>query len=324
MFIYGPPAHVQTYVQAVALSETINKYSEWLSCTPVEGTSPPNNAKTIGTDPDLRGRSLMHCPNPNHWEFMNVPRLTEGVDFDFSEMRYVLYMGLAACGMISVNPDITTIADFKGKTINVSDQPPPPGGATGDLAGWDQFSQLILSEVEAAGLDTDKDIDKEFLNFGDSHIALKDGLLDSALTGFTARDARKGEWSPAGYLIEVMDTVDTYYIDFNPDSLGKTVQETGLPYPPYVLPANTLTGQTAPWNLSVKHMSWNCFSEFPDDVVTEILNVIGAHYDELPDFDPQFADVRKENFGMMGPSVEYYHPVTLQYCKDNNLQIGAY
>ena len=311
MYIYGPPAHVSSYVLAVAMSEVISKYSEWLKCTAVEGTSPPNNAKRIFVDPDLRKRSLMHCPNPNHWELVDVPGLTKDIDYDFSQMRYVLYLGLAANGMISVNPEVRTIADFKGKRINVSDTPPP-----------DQFSTLIFSQVKAAGLDPDKDIKKQTLNFGQSHIALKDGLVDSVLTGFVASDTRANQWLAASYLEEVISTKHTYYIDFDAEALKKTMEETGLPYPPYVIPANTLKWQTEPWTLAVKYMAWVCYPEFPDDVVAEILRIISEHYSELAEFNPAFADVCRQNLGLMGPSLQYYHPVAMKFFKDNGIQVG--
>lgn len=313
MFIYGPPAHVSSYRLAVAISETINKYSDWLKSTAVEGTSPPNNAKTIVVDPDLRMRSFMHCPNPNHWELMNVPKLTEGIDYDWSQMRYVLYLGLAANAMISVNPDITTVADFKGKRINVSDVPPP-----------DQFSALILSQIAAAGLDPDKDIKREMLNFGDSHQALKDGLVDSVLTGFVASDARGDKWMPAPYLVELIETMDTFFINWDAGALSKTVKETGLPYPPHVLPANSLKGQTEPWTVACKHMAWACFAEMPDDVIAEVMRIIGEHSAELKEFGPEFADVNIKNLGMMGPDLKYYHPVSMKYFKDNNIPTGAF
>lgn len=68
--------------------------------------------------------------------------------------------------IVTLNPDIKTVADLKGKTVSI--------GAKGSGV---YFNALDL--LGAYGL-TENDIKPEYLNFGDSTDSLKDGKIDAA------------------------------------------------------------------------------------------------------------------------------------------------
>ena len=68
--------------------------------------------------------------------------------------------------IVTMNPDIKTVADLKGKTVSI--------GAKGSGV---YFNALDL--LGAYGL-TENDIKPEYLNFGDSTDSLKDGKIDAA------------------------------------------------------------------------------------------------------------------------------------------------
>ena len=68
--------------------------------------------------------------------------------------------------IVTLNPDIKTVADLKGKTVSI--------GAKGSGV---YFNALDL--LGAYGL-TENDIKAEYLDFGDSADSLKDGKIDAA------------------------------------------------------------------------------------------------------------------------------------------------
>lgn len=82
---------------------------------------------------------------------------------DFSVVA-ALYMEQVQ--IVTLNPDIKTVADLKGKTVSI--------GAKGSGV---YFNALDL--LGAYGL-TENDIKPEYLNFGDSTDSLKDGKIDAA------------------------------------------------------------------------------------------------------------------------------------------------
>jgi len=82
---------------------------------------------------------------------------------DFSVVA-ALYMEQVQ--IVTLNPDIKTVADLKGKTVSI--------GAKGSGV---YFNALDL--LGAYGL-TENDIKAEYLDFGDSADSLKDGKIDAA------------------------------------------------------------------------------------------------------------------------------------------------
>ena len=87
---------------------------------------------------------------------------TDKID-DFSVVA-ALYMEQVQ--IVTLNPDIKTVADLKGKTVSI--------GAKGSGV---YFNALDL--LGAYGL-TENDIKAEYLDFGDSADSLKDGKIDAA------------------------------------------------------------------------------------------------------------------------------------------------
>lgn len=69
--------------------------------------------------------------------------------------------------IVTLNPDIKTVADLKGKSVSVGDQ----GSGT-------YFNAVDV--LAAYGMDVEKDVKPQYLSFGDSAENLQDGKIDAA------------------------------------------------------------------------------------------------------------------------------------------------
>lgn len=119
--------------------------------------------------------------------------------------------------ILSIDPDIKTIPDLKGKRVAV--------GSAG--SGTEVMARAIL---EIYGMSYE-DIDEDFLGFGDAASGLKDGTVDAAFT-----------WAgiPTASVMELCATHNVSMISFSDEELQKLMTVSG-----YCVPAH-ITKETYP------------------------------------------------------------------------------
>ena len=125
-----------------------------------------------------------------------------------------------AVQLVTMNPEIKSVADLKGKKVSI--------GAAGSGVYFNAIDILA-----AAGL-TEKDIVPQYQSFGDSADALKDGKIDAA---FIVAGA------PTPAIDELCTSASAYLVPIDGD-IAKKLMESGSFYTEYKIPANTYKGQT--------------------------------------------------------------------------------
>ena len=125
-----------------------------------------------------------------------------------------------AVQLVTMNPDIKSVADLKGKAVSI--------GAPGSGVYFNAMDVL-----SAAGL-TENDIQAQYQSFADSTDALKDGKIDAA---FIVAGA------PTAAITELCTTNSAYLVPIDGEVAGKLMADS--PYSPaYPIPAGTYAGQT--------------------------------------------------------------------------------
>ncbi|MBQ8605399.1 MAG: TAXI family TRAP transporter solute-binding subunit [Clostridia bacterium] len=122
--------------------------------------------------------------------------------------------------LVTMNPDIKTVADLKGKTVSI-----------GEHGSGVYFNAIDV--LGAAGL-TEKDITPQYQSFADSADALKDGKIDAA---FIVAGA------PTPAIMDLCTSNKAYLVPIDGDVAAKLLQDSPY-YTEYKIPANTYTGQT--------------------------------------------------------------------------------
>ena len=134
--------------------------------------------------------------------------------------RVVAGLYAEAVQLVTMDPEIKTVADLKGKSVSI--------GAPGSGVYFNAVDVLA-----AAGL-SENDIKAQYQSFGDSADALKDGKIDAA---FIVAGA------PTPAITELCTTNNAYLVPIDGDVAAKLMADCPF-YTTYTIPAGTYTGQT--------------------------------------------------------------------------------
>ena len=141
-------------------------------------------------------------------------------DGKVESFRVVAGLYAEAVQLITMDPEIKSVADLKGKAVSI--------GAPGSGVYFNAVDVLA-----AAGLSVD-DINAQYQSFGDSTDALKNGLIQAA---FIVAGA------PTPAITELCTTNAAYLVPIDGDVADKMMQDCPF-YTVYTIPANTYPGQT--------------------------------------------------------------------------------
>ena len=137
-----------------------------------------------------------------------------------NSFRVVAGLYAEAVQLVTMNPDIKSVVDLKGKSVSI--------GAPGSGVYFNAMDVLT-----AAGLSED-DIKPQYQSFADSTDALKDGKIDAA---FIVAGA------PTAAITELCTTNSAYLVPIDGDIAAKLMADCAF-YTAYTIPAGTYAGQT--------------------------------------------------------------------------------
>ena len=136
-----------------------------------------------------------------------------------NSFRVVAGLYAEAVQLVTMNPEIKSVADLKGKSVSI--------GAPGSGVYFNAMDVLA-----AAGL-TENDIKAQYQSFADSTDALKDGKIDAA---FIVAGA------PTAAITELCTTNSAYLVPIDGDIAAKLMADCDF-YTSYTIPAGTYAGQ---------------------------------------------------------------------------------
>ena len=120
--------------------------------------------------------------------------------------------------LVTCNPEIKSVADLKGKSVSIGSQ-----GSGVYFNAMDMFAAYDMTE---------EDIIPQYLSFGDSADALKDGKIDAA---FVVAGA------PTPAVTDLCTGKATYLVSLDDEHVAK-LQEINSAYAKSVIPAGTYSG----------------------------------------------------------------------------------
>ena len=121
--------------------------------------------------------------------------------------------------LVTCNPDIKSVADLKGKNVSI--------GSSGSGVYFNAMDFLAAYDM------TEADINPQYLSFGDSAEALKDGKIDAA---FVVAGA------PTPAVTDLATSKDTYLVSLDAEHVAKLQEISGV-YAESVIPAGTYSNQ---------------------------------------------------------------------------------
>lgn len=211
--------------------------------------------------------------------------------------RTVAGLYAEAVQLVTMNPEIKSVADLKGKAVSI-----------GEAGSGVYFNAIDV--LGAAGI-SEQDIKPQYLSFGDSADSLKDGKIDAA---FVVAGA------PTTAITELCTTNKdvTRVVPIDGDIAAKLMKDCPF-YTEYVIPANTYPGQTEDVKtLTVKATLIVSASASEEDVY-KLTAAIFDHIDAITAENAKGAELSIENAtsGMTVP----FHAGAAKYFAEKGVEV---
>ena len=216
-------------------------------------------------------------------------------DGKVDSFRVVAGLYAEAIQLVTMDPDIKTVADLAGKSVSI--------GAPGSGVYFNAVDVL-----EAAGL-SEQDIKPQYQSFADSADALKDGKIDAA---FIVAGA------PTPAITELCTTNDAYLVPIDGEIADKLMESSPF-YTVYDIPAETYPGQTEAVKTITVKATLIVDANASEDDVYKITAAIFDNIEAISKENAKGAELSIENAtdGMTAP----FHAGAAKYFKEKGVEV---
>ena len=200
-----------------------------------------------------------------------------------------------AVQLVTLIPDIKSVADLKGKAVSI--------GAPGSGVYFNAMDVL-----SAAGL-TENDIQAQYQSFADSTDALKDGKIDAA---FIVAGA------PTAAITELCTTNSAYLVPIDGEVADKLMADSPY-YTAYTIPAGTYAGQTEDVTTVTVKATLIVAASASEDDVYKLTKAIFDNADAIASENGKGAELSVENAttGMAAP----FHAGAAKYYAEKGVTV---
>ena len=200
-----------------------------------------------------------------------------------------------AVQLITMDPEIKSVADLKGKSVSIG---APNSGV--------YFNAVDV--LAAAGL-SESDINAQYQSFGDSTDALKDGKIDAA---FIVAGA------PTPAIDELCTSNNAYLVPIDGDVAEKLMADCPF-YTTYEIPAETYKGQTEAVKTVTVKATLIVDANASEDAVYKLTAAIFDNIDAITVEHAKGAELSLENAtsGMTAP----FHAGAAKYFKEKGIEV---
>ena len=209
--------------------------------------------------------------------------------------RVVAGLYAEAVQLVTMDPEIKSVADLKGKSVSI--------GAPGSGVYFNAVDVL-----GAAGL-TEDDIKAQYQSFADSADALKDGKIDAA---FIVAGA------PTPAITELCTTNNAYLVPIDGDVAAKLMADCPF-YTTYTIPAGTYAGQTEDVTTVTVKATLIVSADASEEDVYKLTAAIFDNIDAITAENAKGAELSIENAtsGMTVP----FHAGAAKYFSEKGVQV---
>ena len=282
------------YPMGGGLAAVLSKYIPNMSATAEVTGGSVDNLNLIGTGKPYVGFSMADAAKDaqmGEGKFAN-----KKVDL---RTLLVLYPNLMHVVTVE-STGIKTMKDLKGKRVSTG----APGSATEIMA---------FRELEAAGLDKDKDVKRERLSVAESVNAIKDRKIDAFFwVGGLPTAAVTDLANSPGMKIVMID---------NADEVTPMNKKFGNLYFPAVIPKTIYTGMAKDNKVSAVANILVVNANMSDAEAYQIVKTIFDHKIDLVRTHQEYINVTLENQKTKSTPVAY-HPGALKYFKEKKLNLN--
>lgn len=275
------------YAYGNVLAQYITNNSD-VSVTAVAGNGSAANIDLL----DIGDAQLGFVQNDVANYAFNGIRIYEGQPIDSFTAIAALYDETVQ--LITCNPDITSVADLKGKNVSI--------GSQGSGVYFNALDFLAAYDM------TEADINPQYQSFGDSAESLKDGKIDAA---FIVAGA------PTPAVTDLATTKGCYLVSLDDEHVDKLI-EISSAYSKTLIPAGTYEGiDTDTVTVGVK-ATIIANEDVTEDEAYAIVSTIFNGKDEITESHAKGADLDLEYASTCGLP---YHAGAAKFFAENGIEV---
>lgn len=219
-------------------------------------------------------------------------------DGKIDSFRTIAGLYAEAVQLVTVNPEIKTVADLKDKKVSI--------GAPGSGVYFNAMDVLA-----AAGL-TETDIKPQYQNFDESADALKDGKIDAAFIVAGAPTPAITELS--------MTNANTRIVPIDGDFADKLMKDNTF-YSVYKIPANTYSNQTEEITTVTVKATLIVSADASEEDVYKLTAAIFDNTEAIAKEHAKGAELSLEN-ATVGATVPF-HAGAAKYFKEKGIEVAV-
>lgn len=255
--LLSAPFGTGSYVMGSVLEQVVNKNHPSIKVNHSESPGFVYNHKKLDADPELQKTMFIGSGRG-----VNSAAAKGQAPFEKETTRVLLLANYNVGGywLATVDPDIKSISDLKGKTVGLGRRP---------QINWTIQAEALLRVGHGLG----DSVQIEYLGAKASSAALLDGRVDAAIVGaYFDPTSGKMQLSPAT-LEFLASGRDIRLLDWGHEAVKKVIAS-GMPLQTITVPAGTIEGQTEPLEIYGDTISWMAHKEFPEQAAYEITKLI--------------------------------------------------
>ena len=300
---WGVRPGMTLYAYSVALSDIASKYSKWLKINVITGSI----QAATWANPKRKAFQIAAGDNRQRWKYMSGGFGADKIKYDWDKnVRYLTLINFLVDGFVSIDPNIKSFKDFKGKRVSFGSTP---------NSDFDFIFEKLL-EYEGMSM---KDLGSfDYMPAPRASSALKDGLLDVAYAGYAVESLKPLKFGASPFSRELAETTKLNFIDLNPDAVRHVSKliPCGLAY----VPPGSLKGQTKEHIGISKSLCFTVDLSVPDRVVTEIARLVYEHADEFVKYVRVGEIMSKDTMCAIGRPGEEFHPAMWKFMQEHGIR----
>lgn len=297
--LISAPFGTGSYVMGSALEEISKKNDIGVRITHTESPGFVFNIKKLDAEPELKETTIVGSGGGVLGLAMAG---NEPFDKPYDGLQLLANYNLNSSWLATLDPDIKTIEDLKGKKI-----------AVGRRAQINWAIQPVAILKDGYGF-TDDDIDIQYVGTSEAIDALLDGTADAAVVG--------------GYIDPVSDRVmmspqtieflasgrKPHHLSWGAEQVTKA-REAGISMANATIPAGVDPSVTEPLEGFADSVAWTVAPEFPEETAYQITKMILENVDQFGEYQATGKLMSPEGM-VYGWDVEDIHPGALRAYRE--------
>lgn len=306
--IYSNPMGNAGYVLSFALTELINKNSEWLRATCLETVNSAENYRILAKNP---GKSKV-------WIGFGGPCSVRQAEIGAPPFEKPI-LGMKAIALMTLNPIFLLTADHAIKT------PEDLRGKRVVLFDVGFWLEDAMRGILDAGWNVYKDIKAVHISgFGRPADALINGTVDVVwMPGAAYGAGEPKEWQPIPASEKVMNARRCYPVPLTETAITAARKASGYPIYPVRLKAKKVGKTDLPEIIGFGvHNSWWCHEDMDEEVAAEMSRIIYEYAEDFQKYHAAGKALSKETVYKIPIPRDKFHRGAIKFYESKGLKPG--